>query len=310
MEKQEGYGRFIWIHKVIDSYRWAIQNEITGGNNRDININNLMHELSSRLIKLIEEQNCLNKTLIKNNFLNDSVYFIYHLERELLDENFEIYRRFNINHESRPSFIEVFKFVGFFYLIEHWINLLIYTQSCPIPKTHMNTHDEIIKFLLNFIDFFPYPFNLIIKKENGKYIWLNDINCIEKHKSFAQNREINYYEIINKSYRETFKKIIKKRSKRNKKKKELEKDQKICFYDIFWIYSESLRYHLVLPKFPKPNYPFYWNMNIRWLIILLSEVFEYLMINILPFDEIFKFDFLTDIQKERLQIINNYKLGI
>jgi len=40
---------------------------------------------------------------------------------------------------------------------------------------------------------------------------------------------------------------------------------KATWYDVLWIYSESIRYHPVCPSDQILRNPFYWNRTIRWL---------------------------------------------
>jgi len=53
-------------------------------------------------------------------------------------------------------------------------------------------------------------------------------------------------------------------SSKKKKSKRLPRKLRAYWYDVLWNYSESIRYHLIIPTDQALTNPFYWNRSLRW----------------------------------------------
>jgi len=307
MGEKEGIKRFWWIYKFIYAFKKAIQYEISLGKDCHFNEEKLIEGLSNMMIRRLNTVNLDYAGNINESKIKNSLYFLYHLEKEIL---------IKCGKNKNETFLETFKFVKLFYLIERWIDLFLYIQENASQISHAGVSKKFIKIVENLNPVFPFPFNLVLEKIKNKYKWTYGNEDFIKHSEYTVNATSkDYIEIINKSYRETFRKIVQKKlrditdpKKKKEKRKYKEKDTKICFFDVFLRYSESLRYHVFMPTNYNSENVYYWNLNIEWLTLTISEIFEYLLIDFLPVDEILKYGFINQHQKYRIQLLSGLRI--
>lgn len=210
------------------------------------------------------------------------VEYLFHLEAELWGPEYNLYTRFFQDDESDQSnlLLQTFLFPMSFFLIERWLGFFIPESKRAGGKEetsrrgrrrHLFGKDNGVFSVQSkeSLRIMGAPFSLSsyttrVLCESDTWEKLKDCDIPPSLETFYKTvtGKSHFTEIIEASYKATRRKLPDhlKASKHER--------FKAYWYDVLWVYSESLRYKPICPSIKSLNRPFYWNRSIRWFTSL------------------------------------------
>lgn len=260
------------LHSLIIDTGIRINKNLNFQKFHDTYINRLLSDLGK--LKTVHN---LNFT-----FPEERVRYIFHLEAELWGTNWQDYINFFPDDDKNYEPLQTFGFVHAFFIFERCLELFIYNQQTgdygrgQFRKTLFGFKDGLLSSKHpELLELLGPPFLLCADTQkvycigNSRKRWNKIKNC-----PIPCNLETFYKSTTRKSHFSTILEasFVSTRSRhltrvlRNqaKKTKSLSRKLRAYWYDVVWNYSESIRYHPIIPADQALTNPFYWNRSIRW----------------------------------------------
>ena len=223
--------------------------------------------------------------------------YLFHLESELWGIDFRNYAYFISQRRGASEVLETFKLVHSFMLMERWLHQ---TFLSPEQRKENETHKpgRASKRRLIFgkdrglltckhkdcLAALGSPFCLLGSTSGASHITVGSTEWAGLHATSIPTSLQNFYEFASgqrhfcpivegayKSAREKLPRQIWPSEKRIPRKKT--KGLKSTWYDVWWIYSESVRYRALHPAQVYLSQPFHWNRSLRWCTSLMISGF-------------------------------------
>lgn len=240
-------------------------------------LNGYSKRVNDRLQVITNDDIPLNIT-----FEEEELAYIFHLESELWGVDWKKYVNFFSDNSTSCVLLRTFDFVLSFFVIERALSLFI-------PNNLSRKQNR--QYLFGYQDgLFSVKYPRLLKIMGAPfYLYANTSKTFplqDCHVHWSRvkltpiSTEIESFYISNTTYKH-FSKIIEaafintrkthltsQLSREKKKKTKVLKNVKAWWYDVLWNYSESIRYHPVLPSEKSLENPFYWNRSVRWFTSL------------------------------------------
>lgn len=271
--------RFNWIHLYCDALRWALVNEVTAGNYREIvTFQDIVNGLRRWWLVVLPNDDLRRWVAAKrgrgcywSSVLSCDFWYLYDLEAELWGANFD--RFLDRNAISDDVALEPFRFVLLFYLIERALKLLL-AHLCFLDYelgnlSHARIRNAAYAHLFErecLARWFPFPFNLAALTHRLVH---GDADCL-RHRAygfvgnhFAVVGKTHYTQVVESALRQA---VMWQRDRHtNRGQRPPRGSIRAFFFDPLWRYSESYRYRVPLASDYIRQNPFYWGLNLRWL---------------------------------------------
>ncbi len=256
--------RFEWIYKFYQVYLNLVAVSL-GINGKSIR--KLQRELMKKQISKIKNYSFQNTPTLSPSMIYWFNY-LYALEKQIWAS-----KKYN-------QVLEIGNSILLFYCLEIAATILIGKN----PEKEVLSHRQIRKLLIKELDrlgwhnlIFPFSLRRYYQKWEG--LSRNNANLIPAMKFMTQccfGRE-------GREFKEMFKHWECKRTNKIKhlKKKMIEKNFFIYFYDLFYKYSESFRYRPIVPTFRSEDIKGF-NYSTRALVSLILTFFEILILTKYP----------------------------
>lgn len=213
------------------------------------------------------------------------VRYIFQLEAELWGANWEQYVGFfpDPNDDYEP--LQTFAFVHAFFLIERTLELFAQSHEGDGGRRQRRRYLfgwESGLFSTKYPESLaalgpPFFLNADTRRvyclggRDQEWQALKRVAVTGPLKDFYNNTtgKDHFAEIIEAGFVSTREKHLPKqfggRLVGQRRRRRLESQVRAYWYDVFWNYSESVRYHPISPDERAATKPFYWNRSIRWL---------------------------------------------
>ncbi len=276
----EAQRRWDWINGFLTASLHSLMMD------KGIKINNSLNfqQFHDSYIKRLLSDLGNLKTSYKLHFTipEERVRYIFHLEAELWGTNWQEYINFFPNDGTDYEPLQTFIFVHSFFIFERCLELFInHQQSVKYGRGQFrqklfgfkdglfsSQHPELLAVLGP-----PFLLCADTQKVYCIRIGLNRWNKI-KNRSIpprlqkfykSTTGKSHFSEVLKASFTSTRRKHL-TRFLRNqaKKTKSLSSKLRAYWYDVVWNYSESIRYHPIIPTDQALTNPFYWNRSVRW----------------------------------------------
>ncbi|MCP2619785.1 hypothetical protein NLC35_00850 [Candidatus Aminicenantes bacterium AC-334-K16] len=276
--------RWDWVNGFVTAMLHAIFVINNINISHDLNFSNAIQLFLESIIRRYREMASISFPRVYSQSDNE-IFYLFHLEAELWGPNWEKYINFFPDESVNDFEIwETFRFVNAFFLIERWLYFFI-----P-PEKRQSSRKTRRRFLFGYkkgvlsvqspqlLSILGPPFSLsantvrIIPLEGSIQLWEQFIN------ERVPEELINFYEIATRkkfpwkileaSFLNT-RKALPRMLSLYRKKVDNQRKIRALWYDVFWKYSESVRYNPLAISHISNHHPFYWNRSIRWLTSLL-----------------------------------------
>lgn len=218
------------------------------------------------------------------SFAQADLKYVFHLESELWGIDYECYEKFFQSSSSNPHNLQTFKFVLAFFIIERCLHLFVPHSQKQLRRKGRRQHLFGYKnglFSVRYpalLEAMGPPFFLKANRQcvlaigNAGQIWdsLRQVSIPSQLQSFYQmisgGRHVHFSTIIEAAFINTRKKHLVGRLRKSNRPLPLQ--TRAWWYDVLWKYSESIRYHALIPSRQSLSQPFFWNRSIRWFTSL------------------------------------------
>jgi hypothetical protein len=204
--------------------------------------------------------------------------YLFHLESELWGSLCSHYSYLIGGPLPRHCVLETFKFTHAFFSLERWLRGFSTVSQQKARHYHRNAlFDNSGIFTSQFKDCLAAlgsPYNLLSSTTSVKPIlgqgWTslsstpvpNALSAF--YRRVSRQRHNHFSSIIESSFKSTRRKLAKHvRARRGTR------GLRATWYDVLWIYSESIRYRNLWPSQISASRPFYWNRCVRWCTSLM-----------------------------------------
>ena len=265
-----GEQRFNWINGFVSAWLVSISYEL--GLTEELPFSQLHQRFC---LSLQEKIQSTDSSLSTSSLPHKNIVYLFHLESELWGSEGEKYIC-----PSRPlarDIAQTFLFPHSFFLLERWLELFVEREKeegrLKVRNKLFGEKGFFSKECPQLLEFLGFPFH---------FVWCSptkarQIQSFQKHKekeipknlSFFYKKttgKTHYCEILEASFQSTKRKLSRRISKRVKQKerRKVSRQLSVYFYDVWWMYSESMRYRdLALSPYLK-DHPYHWNRVIRW----------------------------------------------
>ena len=270
--------RFNWINGFVTAWLNAIICECTSGVRSDLTFRRLYETFMARL----QERAALydELSIASESFVKAHVRYLFHLESEMWGADYEQYLKFFQSPDGFCGVLQTFLLPHSFFLIERWLELLVRrgeSEGCGSFRRKLFCKEGLFSEKYPYmpeIMGFPYCFawkspQNIIGKSRLEVHRRNEVPATLKDFYSATTRKEHYCEIIEAAFKRTKPKLSnhlfrRRGDDRRKRARRLT----VYFYDVWWIYSESMRYKSINIAKQCLENPFHWNRSIRWVTSL------------------------------------------
>ena len=217
--------------------------------------------------------------------LSDELRYVFHLESELWGSDYSHYTRFFPPDSFGYNNLETFKFVLSFFSIERCLHLFLPSSEKRKGRKgkrrylfgHQNGLFSVRHVQLLSIMGPPFFLSanrqkvLAVGSSNSAWSSIKKVaippSLSEFYRKVSGNRHSHFATILESAFLNTRRTHLVK-SLKNKKNQSLPRGTKAWWYDVLWKYSESIRYHPLLPSKQSLSQPFFWNRSVRWFTSL------------------------------------------
>lgn len=202
--------------------------------------------------------------------------YLFHLESELWGSRCGHYSYLIGGPLPYYCVLETFKFTHAFFSLERWLRGFSTISPQRARQSHRDAlFDNAGIFTAQFKDCLAAlgsPYNLLSSSTSVRPIlgqgWtkLSSAPVPSGLRAFytrvsGHNHFVN---IIESSFKRTRRKLP-----RHLRASRGTRGLKATWYDVLWVYSESVRYHALSPSQISTSRPFYWNRSVRWCTSLM-----------------------------------------
>ena len=208
------------------------------------------------------------------------IEYIFQLEEELWGSDAETYETFFPKGRGKNELpLQTFHFVLLFYILERCLKLFI-REAERYKIGHGKLRQEIFgheKGLFSeqavwATQAIGLPFSLLgsssrveeLCSTGGAWEALKRCQVPKKLEEFyfATTGKKHFAEVLEAALKQARKDHLRKKFGRTGKR--LRTGVRAWWYDVLWHYSESVRYHALVPSGMTMQQPFYWNRTVRW----------------------------------------------
>ncbi len=218
------------------------------------------------------------------NIPQHSLSYIFHLEEEIWGANWQNYLNFFPSSRTNYEPLQTFAFVHSFFLLERCLELFINSEKKDYGRKKFRRklfgreHGIFSKRYPELLEILGPPFYLssntqtLLPLGNEYKKWSSIKQCAIPHDLenfyYKTTRKTHFTQILKSSFINTRKRHLKEQfqtlHKKSHKSPRLPRSLRAYWYDVFWNYSESFRYHSLIPSEYSINNPFFWNRSVRW----------------------------------------------
>lgn len=204
--------------------------------------------------------------------------YIFHLEEELWGPDADTYRTFfPSTGGTNAVLLQTFHFVLLFYIVERCLELFVKREDRHqighgrLRRKIFGHEDGLLsKRALGATQAMGLPFSLVgqtssvevVGSSQSEWDALKRLYVPKPLKRFYQKTtgKSHFADILEAALKQARRDFL--REKFGKSGKRLDAGVRAWWYDVLWRYSESVRYHALIPVVVSS--PFYWNRAVRW----------------------------------------------
>lgn len=270
----EPYKRWDWINGFVAAALHALLADLELALKPDLTFSDACEHYSDILHKRLASTHL---QLPVYPIEQSEVEYLFHLEAELWGADYGQYSRFfqDDGVDQSVMVLQTFLFPMSFFLIERWLSIFIPESNRTASRRGRRRYlfgknDGVFSVQYKeFLQVMGSPFDLSscttkVLCESGTWEQLKQCKISPSLKNFYRTvtGKRHFVEIIESAYKSTRRKLP---SHLGASKGE---HFKAYWYDVLWVYSESIRYNPICPSDKALSKPFYWNRSIRWLTSL------------------------------------------
>lgn len=219
----------------------------------------------------------------------DDLEYLFHLEAELWGIDHSQYVGFfqdgGVGQSCAP--LQTCLFAHAFFLLERWLHVFIPAASRaskgrPGMRRDLFGKDRGILTVRHkdCLAALGPPYNLVaspttvtpVQSQVGtsnEWTTLRNVPVPDSLRSFYRSvsKHDHFVDIIESSFKSSRSKLPRHLVKRPRDRRELRRESRgliATWYDVLWMYSESVRYRPIWPSQASLGQPFYWNRSLRW----------------------------------------------
>lgn len=271
--RTEANRRWKWINGWLTAALHACIASLNLKPDKNLTISVLLSTYSKKV------QNKLKGVPVEQVTADDwEINYIFQLEEELWGPDADRYQTFlPHNCETKGQPLQTFHFVLLFYIVERCLKLFVdpkerYQIGHKGLRRRVFGHEDglLSKRVPGAAQAMGLPFSLTGLRGTIEGVGLAQREWDALKRSRMPDSLANFYkattgkkhfsDILEVALKQARRDFLKK--KFGKKGKRLEKGVRAWWYDVLWHYSESIRYHALMPS--DVGNPFYWNRTVRW----------------------------------------------
>jgi hypothetical protein len=275
----EAEKRFDWINGFLTASVHAVLESISIQINSSTRFEDVNRIYTQVFRSKLSSVSSLPQVYLKASELD----YLFHLESEMWGTDFNRYTSFFETRSVHAKLLQTFLLPHSFFLFERWLysfiphNRRVSRGRPSIRRDLFGKNAGIFTSNEECLASFGPPYNLLATSStvmpagcqgNPTNDWSQLAHAHVPGPISLFYRSVcrlpHFVPIIDGSFKNSRIKLPKHLVRNKRDRRRESRGLRSTWYDVLWLYSESVRYHLIRPSATSLARPFYWNRSVRW----------------------------------------------